>query len=57
MQAIIGLLFTHSIVDSSNLPPVFLGEKYLNIFLGMSVTILPEQKCPSPVNPSLQMQL
>ena len=27
MQAIIGLLFTHSIVDSSNVPPVFLGEK------------------------------
>ena len=27
MEAIIGLLFTHSIVDSSNVPPVFLGEK------------------------------
>ena len=31
MQAIIGLLFTHSTVDSSNVPPVFLGEKILNI--------------------------
>ena len=32
MEAIIGLLFTHSIVDSSNVPPVFFGrEKKLNI--------------------------
>ena len=31
MQAIIGLLFTQSIVDSSNLPLVFLGKKELNI--------------------------
>ena len=31
MEAIIGLLFTHSIVNSSNIPLVFLGEKELNI--------------------------
>ena len=31
IQAIIGLFFTHSIVDSSNIPLVFLGEKELNI--------------------------
>ena len=31
MQAIIGLLFTHSIVDGSNVPPLFLGKKELNI--------------------------
>ena len=30
MQAIISLLFTHSIVDSSNVPPVFLGKEELN---------------------------
>ena len=31
MQAVIGLLFTHSIIDSSNIPIAFLGEKELNI--------------------------
>ena len=31
MQAIIDLLFSHSIVDSSNIPLAFLGEKELNI--------------------------
>ena len=31
MQAIIGLLFTHSIVDSWNVSPMLLGEKKLNI--------------------------
>ena len=31
MQAIISLLFTHSIVDSSNVPKVLLAEKELNI--------------------------
>ena len=31
LQVIIGLLFTHSIVDTLNVPPVFLGEKELNI--------------------------
>ena len=29
MQTIIGLLFTHSIADSSNVIPVFLGEKII----------------------------
>ena len=27
IEAIIGLLFTHSIVDSSNVPPGFLGRE------------------------------
>ena len=31
MQAIIGLLFTHSIVDSWNVSPMLLGEQKLNI--------------------------
>ena len=32
MEAIIGLLFTHSIVDSSNVPPMFFGrEKKISI--------------------------
>ena len=31
MQAIIDLLFSHLIVDSSNIPLAFLGEKELNI--------------------------
>ena len=58
MQTIIGLLFTHSIADSSNVIPVFLGEKIIKrLYLGMSVTILPEHEYPSPVNPSLQVQL
>ena len=30
MQAIVSLLFTHSIVDSSNVPPGFLGKEELN---------------------------
>ena len=42
MQVIIGLLFTHSIVDSNclNVPTVFLGEKELNIVTRMSLTTL-----------------
>ena len=31
MQAVIGLLFTHSIIDSSNITIAFLDEKELNI--------------------------
>ena len=33
MEVIIGLLLTRSIVDSSNLPTVFLDEKELNIII------------------------
>ena len=42
MQAIIGLLFPHSIVDNNclNVPTVFLGEKELNIVTLMSLTTL-----------------
>ena len=42
MQAIIGLLFTHSIVDSNclNVPTVLLGEKELNIVTLMSLNTL-----------------
>ena len=33
MQVIIGLLLTRSIVDSSNVPTVFLDEKELSIII------------------------
>ena len=54
MEAIIGLLFIHSIEAQMYLQCFM--RKRIKLYFGMSVTIVPEHECPSPVNPSLQVQ-